>query len=54
MNPSKTSEHKDANENQWEEKATPHEMQMKISEKKKRHYAERIPQREIGEGSDTE
>jgi len=29
MNPSKTSEHKDANENQWEEKTTPHKMQMK-------------------------
>ena len=39
MNPSKTSEHKYANENQFEEKATPHEMQMKINEKKKRHHA---------------
>jgi len=36
MNPSKTSEHKDTN--QWEEKAGPREIQMKISEKSKRHH----------------
>jgi len=29
MNPSKTSEHKDTNENYWEKKTTPHEIQMK-------------------------
>jgi len=46
MNPSKTSEHKYANENKWEEKTAPHEMQMKTNEKKKWHYAGRIPQYE--------
>ena len=45
MNPRKTSEHKDANENQWEEKATPHEMQIEISEKKKQHHEKRTLQR---------
>ena len=35
---SKISEHKDANENQWEEKTTPHEMQMKTNENKKQQH----------------
>jgi len=39
MSPSKTNEHKDANENHWEAKAAPREMQMKTSEKKKQHHA---------------
>jgi len=38
MNPNKTNEHKDANGNQWEEKAAPRKMQMKTSVKKKRHH----------------
>jgi len=39
MNPSKTSEHKEANENSEKKKTTPDEMQMKINENKKRHHA---------------
>jgi len=35
MNPNKTSEHKDVNENQGKEKMAMDEMQMKTSEKKK-------------------
>jgi len=38
-----TSEHKDANENQWEEKAGLGEMQMKTNEKEKQHHLKWTP-----------